>query len=180
MCKFQLFTLQHTQSCQKPLKKKNLNIWKKVSKYSYSIWEDWVSFGTKTLILHTTYETQGVCKIHVLALEHTQSCKKPLQQKKWNILKKVYKYSRSIWEDWVSFGTKTLILHTPWVALEVCKIKVLVPKPTQSSQLLLKYLYTFSEYSISFVSKVFTGLCLFLGQNLNFAHTLGIIGGMQY
>ena len=107
VCKFQLFTLQHTQSCQKPLKKKNLNIWKKVSKYSYSIWEDWVSFGTKTLILHTTYETQGVCKIHVLALEHTQSCKKPLQQKKWNILKKVYKYSRSIWEDWVSFGTKT-------------------------------------------------------------------------
>ena len=39
-------------------------------------------------ILHDSYGTQSVCKIQVLALEHTQSYKKPLKQRKLNIMKK--------------------------------------------------------------------------------------------
>ena len=88
VCKIQVLALDHTQSCQTPLKKKNLNIQKKVWKYSHSIWEEWVSSRTKTSIMHTSYYTQGVCKIQVFALEHTQSFEKPLKQKKLNILKK--------------------------------------------------------------------------------------------
>ena len=90
----------------------------------------------KTWILHTPYDTQGVCKIQVLVLEHAQSSK--ILGNDWIIKfwRKKLESSPSILEDWGDSGAQNWILHTPLGTQGVCKIDVLVLEHAQSSKIL--------------------------------------------
>ena len=67
----------------------NRKILTKILKYFHNIWDYWVDFGVKNISLPICHNIQGVCKIQVLALDHTQSCQTLLKKKNLNIHKKV-------------------------------------------------------------------------------------------